>query len=80
MSEFCRPYFDGLGTSCGRCGNWTRGTDAPRCPPYITRVEPDGLRLPHITTKAENTKAHRAHMAVLDRECELENACSLVSI
>jgi hypothetical protein len=73
------PKFDGLGTSCGRCGCWTRGTDAPRCPPFITRMEPDGARLPHITSPPQNQRAHADHMAALDRDCELENARSKVS-
>lgn len=54
---FCDPEFDGLGTSCKRCGSWKRGTEPPACPPYITRSEPDGKRLPHIKTQEENTMA-----------------------
>lgn len=55
--SFCDPEFDGLGMQCRRCGSWKRGTDSPTCPPYITRSEPDGKRLPNIKTQEENTRA-----------------------
>jgi hypothetical protein len=70
----CRPISDGLGVRCERCGCWKRGTDTPDCPPYITRSEPDGARLPHIKTLAQNKLAHAEHMSAMDRECEAENA------
>ncbi len=54
---YCAIHFDGLGTECKRCGSWKRGTDAPDCPPYITRCEPDGERLPHIKTHEQNRMA-----------------------
>jgi hypothetical protein len=57
MSEFCSFITDGLGTKCERCGCWRRGDEPPPCPSYITRFEPDGSRLPHIKTHAENALA-----------------------
>lgn len=51
---FCELHFDGLGTECLRCGNWKHGANLVDCPPYITRMEPDGKRLPHITTPEQN--------------------------
>lgn len=54
---FCDPHFDGLGMGCKRCGSWSRGSEYPECPPYITRLEPDGKRLPQIKTPEENTRA-----------------------
>jgi hypothetical protein len=50
----CDLHFDGLGTECSRCGSWRRGAELPDCPPYITRMEPDGERLPHIKTAEQN--------------------------
>lgn len=55
--SYCDPSFDGLGTKCRRCGSWQRGKEPPACPPYITRMEPDGARLPNIKTQEENTRA-----------------------
>lgn len=68
MNPFCKFSFDGLGTECGRCKSWRRGAEPPDCPPYVTRSEPDGDRLPHITTVDENRTAHRAYLASLDPE------------
>jgi len=56
MGSYCDLHFDGLGTDCRRCGSWRRGKKAPDCPPYITRCEPNGERLPHIKTDAENRR------------------------
>lgn len=64
--SFCDLSFDGLGMSCGRCGSWRRGEIAPDCPPYVTRHEPNGERLPHIKTAAENTRLHHEYFASLD--------------
>lgn len=66
MSEFCKLRFDGLGTECERCGCWTRGKGAPECPPYVTRCEPDGKRLPHIKTNEQNRKARREFFGHLE--------------
>lgn len=54
---YCEAKFDGLGMECQRCGSWRRGRNAPDCPPYITRVEPDSSRLPHIKTNEQNRLA-----------------------
>lgn len=54
---YCDPHFDGTITECQRCGSSKRGAEFPDCPPYITRMEPDGDRLPHIKTAAENRQA-----------------------
>lgn len=64
MSAFCDLSFDGLGTACGRCGSWQRGKQPPLCPPYVTRCEPDGARLPSIKTAADNDKAFKAFVAL----------------
>ena len=66
---FCRLSSDGLGIQCARCGCWKRGEEPPECPPYITRSEPDGARLPHITTRRQNEAARRDYMAKLEAEC-----------
>jgi hypothetical protein len=79
MSTFCMPKWDGLGTSCGRCGCWARGIDVPKCPPFITRMEPDGTRLPDIKTHKQNSEAHAKYMSEMDRELETEKAKSRVS-
>lgn len=55
--DFCDLRDDGLGIECQRCGSWKRGKERPSCPPYITRSEPDGDRLPHIKTPEENKRA-----------------------
>lgn len=67
--NFCDHHYDGFGTTCRRCGNWARGEEPPICPPYVTRYEHDGARLPHITTREENAAAHRAFLASLDPAC-----------
>lgn len=53
-NRFCDIVDDGLGLECRRCGSWKRGKEVPECPPYITRTEPDGDRLPHIKTAKQN--------------------------
>lgn len=73
MSTFCKPQFDGLGTGCLRCGCWARGTKPPRCPPFVTRCEPDGTRLPDIKSEAENRKARLSYFAELDAQYASEN-------
>jgi hypothetical protein len=65
---FCDPHFDGLGTECRRCGSWKRGRRRPDCPPYITRTEPDGARLPHIKTPRENRHAWITWAAVEEEQ------------
>ncbi len=57
MTDWCNKIYDGFGTECQRCGSWTRGRKWPECPPYITRMEPDGERLPHIKTHEQNKAA-----------------------
>lgn len=69
MMDFCRLSFDGLGTSCARCGSWIRGTEAPTCPPYITRAEPDWQRLPNIKTHDDNARAYVDFMHAREVEC-----------
>lgn len=64
----CTRLFDGLGTSCSRCGSWTRGRATPECPPYVTRCEPDNARLPHIKTPEQNTQARLDWLALADGE------------
>lgn len=63
---FCELSFDGLGTNCARCGSWVRGRGRPTCPSYITRCEPDGARLPHIKSPAENAGAHSRWIKMLE--------------
>lgn len=72
MSEFCRYSFDGLGTKCDRCGCWARGTEPPPCPPYVTRYEPDGSRLPQIKTPEDNRLACERYLD--QRQGELSHA------
>lgn len=74
MTNYCDSQFDGLGTECRRCGSWKRGKDAPDCPPYITRLEPDGERLPHIKTAEENKAAWITWGAIEDTEHPLPSA------
>ena len=66
MKYLCHFEFDGLGTKCTRCGCWTRGTTPPECPPYITRMEPNNARLPHLTAE-QNQQACKDYFARLDR-------------
>jgi hypothetical protein len=68
MTTFCDPASDGLGVSCRRCGSWRRGIKTPDCPPYITRCEPDGSRLPHIKTAEQNRMAWITWMAIEDEQ------------
>lgn len=70
MGKFCDLHFDGLGTECRRCRSWRRGKQAPDCPPYITRSEPDGDRLPDIKTTKQNHAAWQKYI----EECDLADA------
>lgn len=63
---YCTLTVDGLGTTCHRCGAWRRGRAIPACPPYVTRLEPDNRRLPHITTTEQNARAMLDDMAHSD--------------
>jgi hypothetical protein len=71
-SAFCSFSSDGLGISCARCGSWRRGDTPPDCPPYITRSEPDGTRLPHITTAGENSTARDRYFDRLEEDLDRE--------
>lgn len=66
--KFCDPVYDGLGMRCKRCGCWKRGENAPDCPPYITRCEPDAERLPHIKSASQNSRARAEYFAKLESE------------
>lgn len=70
MLQFCAFTYDGLGIECRRCGCWQRGgVRNPECPPYITRMEPDGERLPHIKTLEQNRAAHAHWLAEEEERC-----------
>lgn len=68
MGEFCKWTKDGNETSCSRCGSVAYHGGEPTCPPFITRVEPDNLRLPHITTRGANMKARQDWLDVVDQQ------------
>lgn len=53
MTVFCDFEQLSLGTTCHRCGSWSR-EGVPECPPWVTRSEPDNARLPHILTDEQN--------------------------
>lgn len=53
--------------------------EAPDCPPYVTRSEPDNARLPHITTLAENNRLWTAYLASIDAEIEASNRQAVLS-
>lgn len=73
ISPFCILSNDGLGVQCSRCGSWLRGNDAPDCPPYVTRSEPDYARLPHLAVDGANQRAHRDFMENWHSRNETEN-------
>lgn len=57
--EFCDWSTEGDRTECRRCGSVCYDGNEPTCPPWITRFEPDGRRLPEIKTAAQNNATHR---------------------
>jgi len=58
--EFCDWSTEGGRTECRRCGSVCYDGREPTCPPWITCEEPDGARLPHITTPEQNRAAWQA--------------------
>lgn len=62
---FCDLHHTGNGIGCGRCGCWWADGEPRTCPPFITRTEPDGKRLPHIKTREEN---HRRWLAYVEAD------------
>jgi hypothetical protein len=52
--EFCEWLKDGDRTECRRCGCVNYDGHEPTCPPWITRSEPNGKRLPHIKSLEQN--------------------------
>ena len=59
-SVLCNWSKEGSRTECHRCGSICYDGNEPTCPPWITRSEPDGDRLPHIKTAEQNRAAHQA--------------------
>lgn len=59
---FCNWKQEGSVTECGRCGSVNYEGRQPTCPPWVTRVEPDNKRLPHIKNIEQNTAAYQAWM------------------
>lgn len=51
---FCKWSTQGSRTECHRCGSICYDGNEPTCPPWVTRSEPDGLRLPHIKNIEQN--------------------------
>lgn len=61
--EFCHWSREGDRTECRRCGSVCYDGNTPICPPWVTRTEPDGKRLPHIATAEQNRAAFEAWIA-----------------
>lgn len=59
-TDYCQWLIEGERTECLRCGSVNYVGDEPTCPPWITRSEPDGARLPHIKTRKQNNDAWQA--------------------
>ena len=58
-TDYCQWLTEGKRTECLRCGSINYEGNEPTCPPWITRSEPDGARLPHIKTRKQNNAAWR---------------------
>ena len=59
-SDFCDWIGDGDRTECRRCGSVCYDGGVPTCPPWVTSVEPDSRRLPHIKDREQNEAVRRS--------------------